>query len=167
MGVGRRRTPKKGRAVTRDFVWRHCHTLKWAGMLSKAPTAVHLLDRIQAGWKDICFPLGQMKQNSGFLCCSLSWQEEKANLLLGYSPMGPQTSHKNWPACYFQGLCLRLPVQSDGPLGLKGWTTKLSSWMSPPAGGEEPHTRANASEAWREGCVWADRQLDRDVCGER
>lgn len=66
MGVGRRRTPKKGRAVTRDFVWRHCYTLKWAGMLSKAPTAVHLLGRIQAGWRDICFPLGQMKQNSGF-----------------------------------------------------------------------------------------------------
>lgn len=64
VGVGVRDTPKKGRPLTSDFVWRHCNTLKWAGMLSMAPTALHLLGRIQAEWKDICFPQGQMKQNS-------------------------------------------------------------------------------------------------------
>lgn len=63
-GGGHGDTPKKGRPLTSDFVWRHCNTLKWAGMLSMAPTAVHLLGRMRAGWKDICFPQGQMKQNS-------------------------------------------------------------------------------------------------------
>lgn len=33
-------------------------------MLSMAPTAVHLLGRILPRWKDICFPQGQMKQNT-------------------------------------------------------------------------------------------------------
>lgn len=107
VGGGVETLPRKGRPLTSDFVWRHCNTLKWAGMLSMAPTALHLPGRIQAGWKDICFPQGQMKQNSqAFVELPFRWREEKANLLLGCSPMGPQISHKNSPACFLQGFCL-------------------------------------------------------------
>lgn len=71
-------------------------------------TAVHLLGRKEAGWKDICFPPGQMKQNSqAFVVLPFGYREEKANLLLGRSLLGPQISHKK-----FTGLFLVRPFVS-------------------------------------------------------
>ncbi len=62
-----------------------------------------------------------MKQNSqAFVVLPFGYREEKANLLLGRSPMGPQISHKNSPACYLRGFCLRLTIRSVDPVGLNG-----------------------------------------------
>lgn len=100
---GWRGTSQKGKTLTSDFVWRHCIAHKWAGILCMAPTAVHLLGRIQAGWKDICFPQGQMKQNSqAFVSIPFGGKVEKGNLLKGRSSLGPQLSHKNSLVCFSQ-----------------------------------------------------------------
>lgn len=57
---------------------------------------------------------------SGFCGVPFWWREEKANLLLSCSPMGPQISHKNSLACLFQGFCLSLMIRSVDPVGLNG-----------------------------------------------
>lgn len=118
---GDRDSPKKGRPLTSDFVWRHCNTLKWAGMLSIAPTAVHLLDRIQAGWKDICFAQGQMKQNSQAFVV-LPFGGEKKRQICCQVPV--QWAHKyhikiHRPV-FLPGFCLGLMIRTVDPVGLNG-----------------------------------------------
>lgn len=66
-----------------------------------APVAVHLLGPIQAGWKDICFPQGQMKQNSrAFVLFPFGGEKKRQICCRVVVPMGPQISHKNSPACF-------------------------------------------------------------------
>lgn len=121
VGGGAETLPRKGRTLTSDFVWRHCNTLKWAGTLSMAPTAVHLLGRIQAGWKDICFPQGQMKQNSQAFV-GLPFGDEKKRQICCWVVV--QWAHKYLIKTHrpvsLGGFCLPLMIRSVDPFGLNG-----------------------------------------------